>query len=64
MDNTQNWKMKEVWNPFHKQNFQIDFFFKIWTHEQQELTSIQIFTGFWSQNLAVKCVKLSAVKRI
>ena len=31
--------------------------FKIWTHEQQELPFLQIFTSFAYQNLAVLCVK-------
>ena len=47
LDNLQHWKMQEIWNPFHKPKlFDFKGIFKFWTHEQQELTSIQMFISF------------------
>ena len=41
MDNIKLWKMQEIWNSFHNQNYLTSMGF-FWTHEKQELTSIQI----------------------
>ena len=50
------WKIQEIWNPFHRQNYLLEGIFKLLTHEQQELPFIQKFS-FAYQNLAVLCVK-------
>ena len=59
IDRIQQWKIQEIWNPFHGQNyFILEGIFKLWTHNQQELPFLKMFISFTNQNLAVLCVKL------
>ena len=58
IDRIQQWKIQEIWNPFHGQNyFILEGIFKLWTHEQQELPFLQMFISFANQNLVILCVK-------
>ena len=57
LDLIQQWKMQEIWNPFHKQNSYFEGIFKLWTYKQQELPFLLMFISFAYQNLAVLCVK-------
>ena len=59
IDHIQQWKIQEIWNPFHGQSY-LPYFkgiLKLWTHDLQELPFRQFFINFANQNIAVLCMK-------
>ena len=57
IDHTQQWKLHEIWNAFHSQNYLISKRFSNFEHTTSKNCPLQMLISFANQNLVVLCVK-------